>query len=97
MRVRTVFISPGSTAVASTVQNLRRADAVLTGEPREWEAVPYVLDTWSADQGKGLIAVGRNVSETPGMQACATWIRSLVPEVRVETIATADPYWSAGS
>jgi len=97
MRVRTVFINTGSTAVASTVLNLRRADVVLTGEPREWEAVPYVLDTWSADLGKGLIAVGRNVSETPGMQACATWIRSFVPEVPVVHIATADPYWSVGS
>ena len=97
MRVRTVFISTGSTAVASSILNLRRADAVLTGEPREWEAVPFVLDTWSADHGKGLIAVGRNVSETPGMQACATWIRSFVPEVRVETIADTDQYWSAGS
>jgi putative NIF3 family GTP cyclohydrolase 1 type 2 len=97
MRVRTVFISPGGTAVASTVQNLRRADVVLTGEPREWEVVPYALDTWSADHGKGLIAVGRNVSETPGMQACATWIRSLVPEVRVEGITAVDPYWSPGA
>lgn len=97
MRVRTVFISTGSTALASAVLNLRRADVVLAGEPREWEAVPYVLDTWSADRGKGLIAVGRSVSETPGMQACAAWIRSFVPEVRVENIATADPYWSAGS
>ena len=97
MRVRTVFISTGSTPLASAVLNLRRADVVLAGEPREWEAVPYVLDTWSADRGKGLIAVGRSVSETPGMQACAAWIRSFVPEVRVENIATADPYWSAGS
>lgn len=97
MPVRTVFISPGGTPAPGTVLNLRRADVVLTGEPREWEAVPYVLDTWSTDHGKGLIAVGRNVSETPGMQACATWIRSLVPEVRVEAIAAVDPYWSAGA
>ena len=97
MRVRTVAISLGSTAVTGAVLNLRRADVVLTGEPREWEAVPYVLDTWSTDRGKGLIAVGRNVSETPGVQACATWIRSLVPEVRVEAIAAVDPYWSAGA
>jgi putative NIF3 family GTP cyclohydrolase 1 type 2 len=97
MRVRTVFISPGGTPVPGTVLNLRRADVVLTGEPREWEAVPYVLDTWSSDRGKGLIAVGRNVSEMPGMQACATWIRSVVPEVRVEAIAAVDPYWRAGA
>ena len=97
MRVRTVAISLGSTAVAGAVLNLRRADVILVGEPREWEAVPYVLDTWSTDHGKGLIAIGRNVSEGPGMQACTAWIRSLVPEVRVAPIAAADPYWSAGA
>ncbi len=97
MRVRSVFVSPGPIAVSSAVLNLPRADVILTGEPREWEAVPYVLDTWSANRGKGMIAAGRLVSEAPGAQACAAWIRSLVPEIRVEAVATADPYWSAGS
>ena len=40
---------------------------ILAGEPREWEAVPYTLDTWSSERGKGLIAIGRMVSEGPGM------------------------------
>ena len=97
MRVRSVFVSPGPIAVSSAVLNLPRADVILTGEPREWEAVPYVLDTWSAERGKGMIAAGRLVSEAPGTQACAAWIRSLVPEIRVEAVGTADPYWSAGS
>jgi putative NIF3 family GTP cyclohydrolase 1 type 2 len=97
MRVRSVFVSPGPIAVSSAVLNLPRADVILTGEPREWEAVPYVLDTWSAGRGKGMIAAGRLVSEAPGTQACAAWIRSLVPEIRVDAVATADPYWSAGS
>ena len=63
MRVRSVFVSPGTTAVSSTVLSLRRADVILTGEPREWETVPYVLDTGSTDQKKGMIAVGRLLSE----------------------------------
>jgi len=97
MGVRTVFVSPGTTAVPGTILNLRRADVVLAGEPREWEVVPYALDTWSADRGKGMIALGRIVSEAPGMQACAAWIQSIVPEVRVEAMPTADPYWTAGA
>jgi hypothetical protein len=76
------------------VTNLQKADAILAGEPREWEAVPYTLDTWSANRGKGLIAIGRMVSESPGMSACARWIGSLVPEVRVEPMPVTDPYWS---
>jgi putative NIF3 family GTP cyclohydrolase 1 type 2 len=94
MPVRTVFVNPGPATVASTVDALRRADVILTGEPREWEVVPYALDAWSNDRGRGMIAVGRIVSETPGMEACATWIRTLVPEVRVEALAMPDPSWS---
>ena len=96
MRVRTVFVSPGTTDLPGTLTNLRRADLILAGEPREWEAVPYALDTWAAGPGqaKGMIALGRVVSEGPGAQACAEWIRSIVPGVTVGVIPIADPYWS---
>lgn len=94
MRVRTVCLAPGTTSLSMAVSNLQRADVLLAGEPREWEAVPYTLDTWSAGSGKGLIAIGRMISEGPGMQACAAWIRSIVPEARVEFSPVEDPYWS---
>lgn len=96
MRVRTVLVSAGAIGVPFAIEHLRRADVVIAGEPREWEVVPYVLDSWSGDRGKGLIAVGRLVSEAPGVEACAAWIRTLVPEVRVEAYPLADPYWSPG-
>jgi putative NIF3 family GTP cyclohydrolase 1 type 2 len=94
LRVRSVYLAPGTTSLAMAVTNLQKADAILAGEPREWEAIPYALDTWSSDRGKGLISVGRMVSENPGMSACAAWIGSLVPEVRVDSVAVSDPYWS---
>jgi putative NIF3 family GTP cyclohydrolase 1 type 2 len=97
LRVRTVYLAPGTTSLVMAVTNLQKADAILAGEPREWEAIPYALDTWSSDRGKGLISIGRMVSEAPGMAACAGWIRSLVPEVRVESIAVEDPYWSVNA
>jgi len=97
LTVRTVFVSPGTTTVPMTTAALRRADVIVTGEPREWEAVPYVLDTWAAHAPKGMIHIGRVVSEEPGMQACAKWIKSFTPEVPVEHIASADPYWSPAS
>lgn len=94
LRVRTVYLAPGTTSLASAATSLQKADVILAGEPREWEAIPYTLDTWSAERGKGLIAVGRVVSEGPSMQACAAWLRSLLPEVRVEPMSAIDPYWS---
>jgi hypothetical protein len=91
MTVRTVLLSPGTTDLPSTVQRMPRADVIIAGEPREWEAVPYVLDTRPR---KAMIAVGRIVSLEPSATACAAWVRSVVPELAAEAIALGDPYWS---
>ncbi len=91
MPIRTVLISPGTTDLPSTVARMPRADAILAGEPREWEAVPYVLDSRPR---KAMIAVGRIVSLEPGAAACAAWLRTLMPELPVDTIPVGDPYWS---
>jgi putative NIF3 family GTP cyclohydrolase 1 type 2 len=91
--VRRIVLSPGTTDLASTVANLRDADLLVSGEPREWEAVEYVADTAAAGTPRALIAIGRVVSEEPGMRACATWLRTVVGGVPVEAIATGDPYW----
>ena len=93
MRIRRVFLSPGTTSLQATIDHLPQADVVLSGEPREWEAVEYVADSALAGRPKGMIAVGRVVSEEPGMRACATWLRSLFPEIPIEPIAVGDPYW----
>jgi hypothetical protein len=33
------------------------------------------------------------VSEEPGMNICATWLKTLVPDVPVRHVAAGDPYW----
>lgn len=93
MRISRVLLSPGTTSLQTTVEHLPQADVILSGEPREWEAVEYVFDTASAGQPKGMIAVGRMVSEEPGMRACAAWLRTLVSEVPIDAIAVGDPCW----
>jgi len=94
MRVRTVLLSPGTTDMTTTMAGLKNADVVIAGEPREWEVVPYVLDAREAGAAKALIAVGRIVSEEPGMRACAAWIRTLAPGLRIEALPVADPFWN---
>jgi putative NIF3 family GTP cyclohydrolase 1 type 2 len=93
LRIRRVFVSPGTTDLPATIKNLPEADVILSGEPREWEAVEYVFDTAAAGQPRGMIAIGRVVSEEPGMRACAAWLRTLITEVPVAAIAVPDPYW----
>jgi len=97
LRVRTVLLSPGTTDMTTTMAGLKNADVVIAGEPREWEVVPYVLDAREAGAAKALIAVGRLVSEGPGMRACAAWIRTLAPGLRVETLPIVDPFWNPAS
>src|SRR5262245_15851132 len=91
MAVRTVLLSPGTTDLASTVARMPRADVLIAGEPREWEAVPYVLD---AGAPKAIVSLGRIVSLEPSASACAAWIRSFTPDVPVEAIGVGDPYWN---
>lgn len=94
MPVTSVLVSAGTTDIPNTTANLPHADVLISGEPREWEVVPYVADTWAAGSGKGLIVVGRYVSEEPGMKACAAWLHSFIPDVPVESMSIGDIYWS---
>jgi putative NIF3 family GTP cyclohydrolase 1 type 2 len=94
LKVRTVQLIAGTADVPAVMAKLRDADVVIAGEPREWEVVPYVLDSRAAGANKALLTVGRTVSEEPGMKACAAWIKSFLPEVPVDAVPVGDPYWS---
>ena len=92
-RVSSIALLPGVSPLAATMKVLPDCDVVLAGETREWESVEYAADTVAAGQKKGLILVGRVVSEDPGMNLCAQWLKSLVPGIPVRWIPTGDPYW----
>lgn len=80
---------PGISIIAA-----RDVDVLICGETREWELVEYVQDSISAGNKKGLVVVGHVLSEQGGMILCADWLRSFIPEVPVEFVATAEPFWN---
>jgi putative NIF3 family GTP cyclohydrolase 1 type 2 len=92
-QVRTLGLLPGSTPIQAALRVLPNVDAIVAGEVREWETVEYVRDTITTGGRKGLILIGRLVSEDPGMQVCARWLGTIVPEVRATAIPAGDPYW----
>jgi putative NIF3 family GTP cyclohydrolase 1 type 2 len=92
-RVRRIAMLPGVSPLASTMKALPDSDLVLAGEVREWESVEYAQDAVAAGQNKGLIMLGRVVSEEPGMNVCADWLKSLIPEAPVRWLPAGDPYW----
>ena len=91
--VRTAALLPGSTPIAAALEALPAADVVVAGEVREWESVEYARDVTFSGQRKGLVLVGRVVSEEGGMRECAKWLGTLVPEVPVRHVSAGDPYW----
>jgi putative NIF3 family GTP cyclohydrolase 1 type 2 len=92
-RVRRIALLPGVSPLAATMKNLPDADVILAGETREWESVEYAQDTVAAGRKKGMIMIGRVLSEDPGMSVCAEWLRTFVHEAPVHWLPTPDPYW----
>jgi hypothetical protein len=68
-------------------------DVIVAGEVQEWESASYAQDVAFAGIKKGFISIGRVVNEALGMQVCADWLKTIVPEVPVRFISAGDPYW----
>lgn len=92
-RIQKVGLLPGTTAVAAALSLFQKVDAIVAGEVREWETVELARDKVAAGENKSLILIGRVVSEDPGMNACAQWLKTIVPELPTTWIAVGDPYW----
>jgi putative NIF3 family GTP cyclohydrolase 1 type 2 len=92
-RVRTVGLLPGTIPIQGVLALLPKVDVVIAGEIREWESSEYARDTVTAGLDKGLILVGRTLSEDAGMRVCAQWLESIVTEVAIRWMPAGDPYW----
>ncbi len=93
IRVQRVGVLPGTTPIQAALKMLPNVDVIVAGEVREWESVEYARDKIFSGEKKGLILVGRVVSEEPGMEVCANWLKTFVSEVPIRHISAGDPYW----
>ena len=75
------------------MRNLAEADLVFTGEQREWEGLYYAHDAMASGRAKGVIVLGHAVSEEPGMEICAEWLKTFITEVPIELIPAGEPFW----
>ena len=91
--VQRVGVLPGTTPIQAALKMLPNVDVIIAGEVREWESVEYARDKVFSGEKKGLILVGRVVSEEPGMAVCADWLKTFVTEVPIRHISAGDPYW----
>ena len=96
LRVTDVAYLPGASGENKEIKELERDDVqvLVAGEAREWETVEYVRDAAAEGRAKALILLGHEVSEEPGMEYCARWLRGPFPAVPVTFIPAGEPFQS---
>lgn len=96
MRVTKLALNPGYPGFPSERHTLQRDDVqvLVMGEGLEWETIEYGADAAAEGKQKALIILGHIPSEQAGMEDCADWLRTLVTEVPVDFVPTAEPFWS---
>lgn len=94
LRVTDVAFLPGSSGEAMELKELQRDDVqvLVAGETTEWETIAYVRDAAAEGRHKALILIGHEVSEEPGMEYCARWLRPLFPNLQVTFIPAGEPF-----
>jgi putative NIF3 family GTP cyclohydrolase 1 type 2 len=93
VRLRTIALLPGTVPIQTMLAVLPQVDAVIAGEIREWESSEYARDLVTSGRDKGLILLGRTLSEEPGMKVCAQWLEQIVPDAPVRWMPAGDPFW----
>lgn len=95
LKITRVAFLPGASGRYKHIKALQSEDVevLIAGESSEWEGVLYVTDAIGQEKRKGLILMGHVVSEELGMKECANWLKSIIPEVPIQFIATKEPFW----
>jgi putative NIF3 family GTP cyclohydrolase 1 type 2 len=93
-KISRVAISPGYASLQGALRTMPNNDLYIVGEAREWEGVEYAFDAMTAGMAKGLILLGHAISEDPGMDVAADWLRGFITEVPIEFIPAGEPFWT---
>ncbi len=93
-KVSNAAISPGASGFQTTLRRLPQSDVIVVGEVREWEGIEYAHDTVAAGYHKGMIVLGHWISEDPGMDQCADWLKTFLPDVKIQFVPAGEPFWN---
>ena len=91
-KVSKILLGPGYATPRMTVE----ADVVIGGEQREadgaFDNVEYVMDAASLGMAKGVIMLGHVISEQPGIEDLAKWMRTFLPDIPIQFVPAEKPY-----
>ena len=95
-KLRVTRVGHAGHYIQQCMQVLPKVDALVVFECREWEGAEYVRDAVALGQKKALIQMPHEGGEESGMDECARWLRTFVPEVPIRFIPSGDPFWMLG-
>lgn len=92
--VQTVGLMPGAIGGKAQIQFMKaeHPDLLMVGEIQEWETSEYFRDLNALGKKKSLVVLGHSVSEEPGMQWLADWLKARVSSVGISHLASGDPF-----
>ena len=93
MACQKVAMSVGSYPGEGQIGALRElgADVLVCGEASEWQVYEYIRDANGLGLHRGLIVLGHERSEEPGMAYLAGWLKERLPGLPIQHIPAGDP------
>jgi putative NIF3 family GTP cyclohydrolase 1 type 2 len=92
-RISKILLGPGYATPRMTPE----ADVVIGGEQQEadggFDNVEYVRDAASLGMAKGVIMLGHVMSEQPGMEDYAKWMKTFIHDIPIQFVPAEEPYW----
>jgi putative NIF3 family GTP cyclohydrolase 1 type 2 len=85
-------VGSGAPALSAAV------DVAIGGEDIEtdgaFDSTEYARDAAALGLDSGFIVLGHLVSEEPGMDSCADWLRTFIKDTPIQFIPAGEPFWS---
>ncbi len=90
---RRVGLFPGSPPAEWLIESLGDGpiDVLIGGEAPEWQLYEYARDAVALGLAKGLVMLGHERTEEPGMAYLAEWLRERFPEVPIAHVPSGEP------
>ncbi|MBR6442534.1 MAG: Nif3-like dinuclear metal center hexameric protein [Clostridia bacterium] len=99
MRVERVGVLPGGGSLGLGVEympmqlmNRRNLDVIICGDLTEWTLPAYVRDASQMGMNKGIVVLGHERSEEPGMKFLGDWMSCFLPEIPVLFLDAEEPF-----
>lgn len=74
------------------LMNENDLDLLICGEITEWTTCAYVRDAMELGFNKGMLVLGHEKSEEPGMKHLVFWLKDIVDDTEVHFIDSKEPF-----